>query len=104
MDEAQCHIMAFLGGMLRACTLTVMTSKFHGLSHMLDDCRNYGVHAEAKTAYDFESLQAVYSRLLRTGYLPLPQLRSAYSYTLIIIYINWCILHIPNMLMYLNIL
>lgn len=52
-----------------------MTSKVHCMIHILDDCEYHQCHLEALSAYPFENFQSIWAGMLRSGYLPLVQIR-----------------------------
>lgn len=53
-----------------------MTSKVHGLIHIVDDCEYHKCHLEAISAYPFENFQTIWGGgLIRSGYMPLAQIK-----------------------------
>lgn len=62
-----------------------MTSKVHCMIHILDDCEYHGCHLEALSAYPFENFQSIWSGMLRSGRLPLAQIRYDTAFVLHII-------------------
>lgn len=57
-----------------------MTSKVHGLQHVLDDCVSQGCHLDYNAVYDCESEQQQWGKgkLIRNGNRILQQIRWAY--------------------------
>lgn len=80
LDVAKDNITWFLRAYKSALGDACMTSKAHGLVHMLDDCETHECHLEALSAYPFENFQSIWKNLIKTGFLPLVQIRSVKIY------------------------
>lgn len=76
LTRAQEAIEMFLNGwMTNAFGPQGMTYKFHSLVHMLDDCRNHGCHLEFLAAYIYENFHMQWGSFIRSGNLPVSQIR-----------------------------
>ena len=69
------HVKKFLEMFMAQAGETCMTSKLHGLSHVVDDLKNFRCQLYAMSAYEFENAIGEIRRKLRSGNKPLQQMR-----------------------------
>lgn len=75
VKKAEDSIKNFITLIEKVFDITFMTSKVHGLQHILDDCESQGCHLDYNSAYDAESFQGQWSKLIRSGNKRLEQIR-----------------------------
>jgi hypothetical protein len=76
LKRAKIHIREFLKFWRKMHrTDACMTYKFHSLIHILDDCAYFLCHLEFLSSYIYENFHSNWANWLRSGNLPLHQLR-----------------------------
>jgi hypothetical protein len=75
VKRAQGHIDKFLEIFEKEFGLSNMTYKMHSLRHMLDDVSFHKCHLEYLSSYPYENFHSKWRGFLRSGRLPLSQIR-----------------------------
>ena len=89
LERAKAHIGAFLKLYHQIALDPGITYKFHSLIHVLDDCANFLCHLEFLASYIYENFHSRWNNWLRSGNLPIEQLRFVWMIPHLINFTAW---------------